>query len=88
MRTAEIVVVYYIGAVRITQEFGDGGGHIISVGSNESLVTAYDGIAILHCPEGVFCGTSEFYEGVLPRVFKVTPGVPWASPTNPEKGIR
>lgn len=55
----------------ILQEWDDYGNHRLKVGLKRSDWTFYRGIARL----ADLRGTSDFYSGVLPRVFAVKPGV-------------
>ena len=65
---------YLIGSVFITREFDAAGGHRLVIDNKVSAPRGYLGIVKLTVSEGTFCGTSEYYESVLPRVFQVVSG--------------
>ena len=65
---------YLIGSVFITHEFDAAGGHRLVIDNRVSAPRGYLGISKLTVSEGTFCGTSEYYEHVFPRVFQVVSG--------------
>jgi len=65
---------YLIGSVFVTHEFDAAGCHRLVIDSKVSASRGYLGIVKLTVPEGTFCGTSEYYEHVFPRVFQVVSG--------------
>jgi len=67
---------HLIGSVFIIHEFDAAGGHRIVINGKVSAPRGYLGIVKLVTSEGTFCGTSEYYESVLPRVFQVIVGHP------------
>lgn len=63
------------GETEVLQEFDGAGRHRITIGEHVSEPAGYCFIATLETPEGVFASTSEYFQGSLPRVFQIIPGV-------------
>jgi hypothetical protein len=61
--------------VLVVQEHDDLGNHRICVGESKSDWTAYGAIARLEIGARLFIGTSEYFDGEMPRVGLVSAGV-------------
>jgi len=59
-------------SIKITQEFDGHGNHRLSLGAQTSEWVNYHGISELQVGGvGIYRGTSDYYSGVLPRVFQL-----------------